>query len=178
MQRILCGLSLVDGALADLGGLQPPSVVVGRECFFFTHFPVRFNRKNRMVYVWRPKRRGGILLARWDDIYWHIRHNKNKFVEYDWFVAGHVMDKDRRTVKETFAFGYVGSPAEAVYPQWEYVRRYMEEGPEAVPASQVHLPIDGRREGFWWGAHMLLNVAPGHWLASLLLCRCSRRRCA
>lgn len=79
------------------------------------------------------------------------------------------MDKDRRTVTETFAFGYVGSPAEAVYPQWEYVRRYMEEGPEAVPASQVHLPIDGRREGSWWGAHMLLNVAPGHWLASLLL---------
>nr|WP_140635468.1 DUF6708 domain-containing protein [Methylibium rhizosphaerae] len=131
-----------------------------------------------MVYVWRPKPRGGTLRARWDDIYWHIRHNKNKFVEYDWFVAGHAVDKDRRTVTETFAFGYVGSPAEAVYPQWEYVRRYMEEGPEAVPASQVHLPIDGRREGFWWGAHMLLNVAPGHWLASLLLCRCSRRRCA
>lgn len=141
-----------------------------RESFTLTHFPIRFNRKNRMVYVFRPKRRTDILRVKWDDVFWHIRRNKNKhFGGYNWFVAGHVMAKDRKTVLETFAFGHVGGSPEEVYPQWEYVRRFMEEGANAVPAPDVYLPIKGRREGFWWGAQTLLFNTPTVMVASVLL---------
>jgi hypothetical protein len=141
-----------------------------RESFTLTHFPIRFNRKNRMVYVFRPKRRSDILRVKWDDVFWHIRRNKNKqFGSYNWFVAGHVMAKDRKTVLETFAFGHVGSSPEEVYPQWEYVRRFMQEGPDAVPAPEFYLPITGKREGFWWGAQTLLFNTPTALIASMVL---------
>jgi hypothetical protein len=141
-----------------------------RESFTLTHFPIRFNRKNRTVYVFRPKRRSDILRVKWDDVFWHIRHNKNKqFGSYNWFVAGHVMAKDRKTVLETFAFGHVGSSPEEVYPQWEYVRRFMEDGPDAVPAPEIYLPISDKREGFWWGAQTLLFNTPTVMVASILL---------
>lgn len=130
---------------------------ITRESFTLTHYPIRFNRKNRMVYVFRPKRRASILRVKWDDVFWHIRHNKNRGPGgYNWFVAGHVMEKDRKTVKETFAFGHVGSTPEELYPQWEYVRRFMEDGQDAVPAPEYYLPINGRKEGFWQGAQTLM----------------------
>ena len=158
-------------------GLVSLSLLVGlflwgilRESFTLTHFPIRFNRKNRMVYVFRPKRRADILRVKWDDVFWHIRRNKNKqFGSYNWFVAGHVIAKDRKTVLETFAFGHVGGSPEEVYPQWEYVRRFMEEGANAVPPPETYLPIKGRREGFWWGAQTLLFNTPTVMVASLLL---------
>ena len=141
-----------------------------REAFTLTHFPIRFSRKTRMVYVFRPKRRPDILRVKWDEVFWHIRHNKNKqFGSYNWFVAGHVMAKDRNTVLETFAFGHVGSSPEEVYPQWEYVRRFMEDGPDAVPAPETYLPIAGKREGFWWGAQTLLFNTPTAMVASIVL---------
>ena len=143
---------------------------IGKESFTLTHFPIRFNRKNRMVYVFRPKRRADILRVKWDDVFWHIRRNKNRqFGGYNWFVAGHVMAKNRKTVLETFAFGHVGGSPEEVYPQWEYVRRFMEEGAHAVPAPDVYLPIKGQREGFWWGAQTLLFNTPTVMVASVLL---------
>ena len=142
-----------------------------RESFTLTHYPIRFNRNNRMVYVFRPKRRADILRVKWGDVYWHIRHNKNKmFGGYNWFVAGHVMDKDRKTVRETFAFGHVATSPEEVYPQWEYVRRFMQDGPDAVPQAKYQLPIAGRKEGFWWGAQtLLLNSPPAGMFGTILL---------
>lgn len=143
---------------------------LSRESFTFTHFPVRFNRRTRTVYVFRPKRRADILRVRWDDVYWHIRRNKNRhFGSYNWFLAGHVMAKDRKTVLETFALGPVSSRPEDVYPFWEYVRRFMEKGPNALPAPEVYLPVTGRREGFWWGAQTIVLNTPGSIVASVFL---------
>jgi hypothetical protein len=144
--------------------------LVLRESFTLTHFPIRFQRKSRMVYVFRPRRRADVLRVKWDDVFWHIRRNKNKqFGSYNWFVAGHVMAKDKKTVLETFAFGHVGSSPEEVYPQWEYVRRFMEQGADAVPEPDFCLPIKDRKEGFWWGAQTLLFNTPINIVASMAL---------
>jgi hypothetical protein len=141
-----------------------------RESFTLTHYPIRFNRKNRMVYVFRPKRRADILRVKWDEVYWHIRHNKNRqFGGYNWFIAGHVMSKDRKTVLETFAFGHVGGDAKDVYPLWEYVRRFMQDGPNSVQAPELYLPINGRREGFWWGAQTVMLNTPANLLMGVLM---------
>jgi hypothetical protein len=44
---------------------------------------------------------------------------------------------------------------------WELIRRYMEEGPEAVMPYVDHImDIDGRRETWWEGVQMLQASAP------------------
>ena len=122
------------------------------------------------MQVQRPGRRSNVLRVRWKDVYWHIRHTRNRqFGGYSWCIAGHVMHPDGRTVRETFSFGFPAGMPEELHPLWEYVRRYMEDGPDAVPAARLHLPIDGRREGFWWGAQTILFAAPGHLALTILL---------
>lgn len=122
-----------------------------RDAFTYTHFPIRFNRKNRQVYVWR--RNGTILKAGWDDLYFTIGGSETTWK--DLYVAGHVMDADGVTVRETFALGASGEK-DQLQTLWEFYRRYMEEGPQAVlPALEkplICLPrLDLKRETWRFG---------------------------
>lgn len=127
-----------------------------KESFAFTHYPVRFNRKTRMVHVFRTN--GTVLSVPWDDVFFTLEH----MVQWNEFeVRGHVLEPDNVTVRESFALSYLGalSPMDAdpnctefssqdfVRAHWEFVRRYMEDGPQAV-AGQVQfcMPVDARRE--------------------------------
>lgn len=164
---------IATGALGAFGALAFSAVLawgIARESFTFTHYPVRLNRQNRTVYVFRPQRRKSILRIKWDEVFWHIRHNKNKqFGGYNWFLAGHVLAKDRKTVLETFSFGPVGGTPEEIYPFWEYVRRFMQDGPDAVQAPELYLPLRGRREGFWWGAQTVMFNTSNLLIAAIVL---------
>lgn len=141
-----------------------------KEMFVLSHLPVRFHRHGGWVFVQRPGRRSNVLRVRWREVYWHIRHTRNRqFGGYSWCIAGHIMDKDGKTVRETFSFGFSAGHPEELYPLWEYVRRFMEVSPDAVPPVKALLPIEGRREGFWWGAHTILFTAPGNIALTLLL---------
>ena len=84
----------------------------------------------------------------------------------EWEVRAQVLAPDEATVLESFALSYVGSlndndfsPARAYSTSedyarghWEFIRRYMEEGPQAV-AGQVQfcMPVSERRENFMVG---------------------------
>jgi|EP01034_Spumella_vulgaris_P042960 hypothetical protein len=127
-----------------------------KESFAYTHYPMRFNRKTRMVHVFRPG--GTVLSVPWDEVFFTLGHMPQW---NEWEVRGHVIEADRTTVRESFALSYLGSmsPADAelgrthfsdqdfVRAHWEFVRRFMEEGPQAV-SSQVQfcMPVSGRRE--------------------------------
>ncbi|XLZ68627.1 DUF6708 domain-containing protein [Massilia sp. SR12] len=129
-----------------------------RESFCFTHFPNRFNRKNRKIYVWR--RNGTVLSESWDDVVFCLRSYEFSGTKM-WDILGHVLDADRTTVKETFAFSsYRSSDVSQVRMHWEYFRRYMEEGPEQPHRMlEVCLPIATRRETWWEGCMRLsLNL--------------------
>lgn len=122
-----------------------------RDAFTYTHFPIRFNRKNRQVYVWR--RNGTVLKAGWDDLYFTIGGSETTWK--DLYVAGHVMDADGVTVRETFALGASGEK-DQLQTLWEFYRRYMEEGPQAVlPVLEkplICLPrLDLQRETWRFG---------------------------
>lgn len=141
-----------------------------KEVLVLTHYPMRLKRPGGWVHVHRPGRSSDVLRVRWKDVFWHVRHTRHKqFGGYSWCIAGHVMRDDGRTVRETFSFGCAGASPEELHPLWEYVRRFMEEPSDAVPTARVNLPIDGRREGFWWGAQTLLFTAPGHPALTFLL---------
>ncbi len=139
-----------------------------RESFCYTHFPMRLNRKNRKVYVWR--RDGTVLSAPWDDVFFCLR-SYNDWGSNTWDILGHVLEADRGTVKESFAFSsYHSTEAIDVRQHWEYFRRYMEEGPEQpCRMLEICLPIAKRRETWWEGCmRLLLNLNGSPFLQLLL----------
>ena len=147
-----------------LGLLSITVYLFTRDAFTYTHYPIRFNRKNRQVYVFQ--RNGTVLKTGWEDIYWTIfGHGVGM---HDLYVVGHVMAADKTTVKETFALSTTdaGEPGkENLKRLFEFFRRYMEEGPgpvlEAIkPTPLIMLPgIDKERESWKFGWETLtLNM--------------------
>lgn len=147
---------LITGAVMIFPFLAGVVWLLCKESFAYTHYPMRFNRRTRMVYVFRPN--GTVLSVPWDQVFFTLGHMAQW---EEWEVRGHVLEPDNMTVKETFALSYVGclsatdveptrtqfSDQDFVRAHWEFVRRYMEDGPQAV-SSQVQfcMPVDTRRE--------------------------------
>ena len=148
-----------------------------KESFAYTHYPMRFNRKNRMVHVFQTD--GTTLSVPWDDIFFTLGKMAS-----EWEVRGHVLDGDRTTVRATFALSCVRvlndydtnpntrkfSDQDFVRGHWEFIRRYMEDGPQTL-TSQVEfcMPLDGRRETAMGGVHRILANFAGGSLPLLLV---------
>ena len=151
-----------------------------KDSFAYTHYPIRLNRKTRMVYVFRLD--GTVLSVPWDEVFFCIA----SLPQGDWEIQAHVLDPDGVTVKETFALSYYTSTSglPVLERYWEFVRRYMEEGPEdAAGRVEIFMPVADRKEtvanGFHrmhaefgdnaimvlLGAALALILVPGRWLA-------------
>lgn len=144
------------------------------DAFAYTHYPIRFNRKNRQVYVLR--RNGSVLKAAWEDIYWTI-YGHGVGVE-DLFVAGHLLNPSDNTVQETFGLSTVtAGPAgeENLKALFEFFRLYMEKGPEQVlkalrPTPLVMLPgIHKQKESWRFGWEYITLNLKGFPLLQLLM---------
>lgn len=101
-----------------------------KESFRWTHFPIRFNHRNRMVYVFRTN--GTVLQVKWNKIFFTLGRCEHTSGSQNWDIRGHVLDKDGETVRETFALPGDSTQIEDVRRGWEFFRRYMEEGPASV----------------------------------------------
>jgi hypothetical protein len=137
-------------ALLFIGGVITFNRKIG-EWFRYTHYPMRFNRRNRMVYVFRGD--DTVLEVPWDDVYFTLRINSQAFGIRTLGICGLVL-KDPKTVEEMFVFGYASSSRDYCLRHWEFIRRYMEEGPQAVvdaPGLQYCLPIADKRETLYEG---------------------------
>ena len=97
-----------------------------KDFFCYTHYPIRFNRKNRMVYVFRHNAPGGVLTIPWDSAYFYIGRSSpaaGSAGHYTFDLRCNVLD-DQRMVRDTFAVGMDGSTSRgAVLEHWEMVRR-------------------------------------------------------
>ncbi|MEC5406253.1 DUF6708 domain-containing protein [Paraburkholderia sp. MPAMCS5] len=101
-----------------------------KESFRQTHFPIRFNRRTRMVYVFKPN--GTVLKAKWRDIFFTLGRCERMAGVQNWDIRGHVLDKDRETVLDTFALPGDTLAVSQIKHEWEFFRRYMEDGPAAI----------------------------------------------
>ena len=122
-----------------------------KESFQYNHYPMRFNRKTRKVHVWRQD--GTVMTEDWDKLFFTTTPNKKN----TWSVQGHRMAADGETVLETFCLPWSGELDDPnMFSQWEFVRLYMEEGPENL-VDQVKwvLDIDEKRESFYHGFQRL-----------------------
>ena len=130
------------------------------ECFRWTHYPVRFDRKHQLVHVFSVD--GEVYSVPWKEVFFTTgdcaEYKKMKRKYYD--IRGHVLAEDRKTVLKTFTLAVSASSREQLYPHWEFVRRYMEEGPQAVAeVLKIMPPVEGRREGVFFGYWYLMFSA-------------------
>ncbi|MHA6196166.1 DUF6708 domain-containing protein [Pseudomonas wadenswilerensis] len=161
---------------------------------------VRFNRITRKVYILRPKHLGGIRIMDWDKTEVIVDKNMSEldgtggYVILGW-EKGDGMDL-HGVPTDNIELTFIGKPtrnASELLAFWEYIRRYMEEGPAAAPAPKkliCKFPWPWLSLKAAWGldtsffrqtelrVFVLLNLllwpvilihATGHWL-SLLLC--------
>lgn len=150
----------------SLGGalLAATLWLLHQEAFRHTHYPLRFNRKTRMVHAFRYD--GSVLSAKWDDLFFTLGRGNRSNVKQNWDIRMHVLDADGVTVRETLSLGMDMEDQDLLRRFWELHRRYMEEGPQAVAKIiEVFMPVDERREGFvfgmrrWWSNFLPLPVA-------------------
>lgn len=120
------------------------------ESFRYTHYPLRFNRKTRMVHAFRYD--GTVLSAPWDDLFFTLGRGNRHNLKQEWDVRMHVLDADGVTVRDTLSLGLHSDDQDILRRYWELHRRYMEEGPQAISAIvEVFMPVDEKRETFLFG---------------------------
>ncbi|WP_232428266.1 DUF6708 domain-containing protein [Burkholderia ubonensis] len=123
-----------------------------------THYPVRLDRKNQMVHVFRHNGEGGVSSYRWCDITFGMIGGgalQRDFVQG--VMAGYVRRPDGSY--DYFRLGVMWPTEEGMRGQWEYFRRYMEEGPDSLPEPEILLPIENKRESFRMGAQLCWFLA-------------------
>lgn len=141
---------------------------IKKESFSFTHYPIRLNRNTRMVYVFRTN--GTVLTVPWDDAFFTLGMAGGTGLIQNWDLRAHVLDKDKKTVLETFTFGMVSNRKEDLYQLWEFIRRYMEEGPqEAYQQVKYCMPVWDRRESYIFGLKRLIVNFNGQPFLQLLM---------
>jgi hypothetical protein len=161
-------LGFLGPALLAAIGLWLPLKLFLSDAFTYTHYPIRFNRRNRQVYAFR--RDGTVLKAGWEDFYWTIYNTKLGLGGGDLNVMGHLLGKDGITIKESIGLSLVDagdSGKQNILQCFEFLRRYMQEGPGPTldalkPASLVMLPgIEKTKESWFFGWQHLTNGMKG-----------------
>lgn len=124
----------------------------------YTHYPIRLNFETQMVHVFRVD--GSVLSVPWAELFFTLDcdFSYSRF----WEIHAHVLAEDRETVLETFVLGASGNVEfgglAILCAHWEFFRRYMSEGPDAV-ASYVKfaMPVEGRRESYRSGYEVIMS---------------------
>ncbi|WP_175909772.1 DUF6708 domain-containing protein [Burkholderia sp. BCC1640] len=142
--------------------------MLSRETFSWTYFPLRFNYKKGMVYVFR--RNGTVLKEKWGDIFFTLGRCERMVGRQNWDIRGHVLDKDGETVLETFALPGDTVLVEQLEHCWEFIRRYMEEGPASVYRDVYWChDIAERREKYTAGLRYMFFSLNGQPIGQILL---------
>lgn len=127
------------------------------ECFIYTHYPIRFNRKKQLVHLFRIN--GEVQTVPWKDIYFCMRREKpDGLTPKMWYLCGHLLAEDGITVIDTFTVSMYAPKKIYVLRFWELVRRYMEDKngvKEVADISSWFLPINERKEPLGIGLWML-----------------------
>ncbi|HCM60948.1 MAG TPA: hypothetical protein DIT05_00125 [Morganella sp. (in: Bacteria)] len=117
-----------------------------------THYPVRFDRKNRLIHVYQYN--NDIISLPWNDVYFTLYKSR-----FTYCLIGHVLASDYETVMNSFSFGRMDDKAEA-QALWRFIRCYMEEDctEELSQIIEITLPIAEKKESYLWGVLCLSKM--------------------
>ncbi|MWL90913.1 DUF6708 domain-containing protein [Cupriavidus sp. SW-Y-13] len=128
---------------------------------------IRFHRVTRKVYVHQPPHAGGINTYDWDDVIATLDdHEPEK--SSGRLVMGWV-DMEAAQARGLIFVGRAAGNAARGRAWWEYIRRYMEEGPDTVPTPRLRLwkgvwPHMSLLEIFYLYPERLLHGGPLWWI--------------
>ncbi len=137
------------------------------ESFTSRHLLIRFNRITRQVYLHRPASCGGIAVLPWDDIHHDTVPGVNLVV--GWYPPYSPLPFPNMV--------FVGKKSVSEFEmkaEWEYIRRYMDEGgldAVAPPRLSSHLPLPWPAFAAQFEAlgPYLRHSGPLTWLGMLLI---------
>ena len=112
------------------------------ELFTQRHLIARFNRKTRQVYLNRPTYAGGNVVLDWDSAVAAIDPDDPDHLGVGGFLV--LVFSNKRSPSDFEDVAFLGRPMSGnreIEGFWEYIRRYMEDGPEAVPKPKRLLPL-------------------------------------
>jgi hypothetical protein len=144
--------------------------VIKKENFQYTHYPIRFNRKTRKVHVFRQN--GTVMTEDWDKLFFArclcARINI-------WEIRGYRMGGPHDMIVEAFGLPICFNNPDNLhmYSLWEFIRRYMEEGPaELADMVGIVMVTPGQRESLRFGFNVLkVRFGSFYWLVyPFLLC--------
>jgi len=151
-------------------------LILSKELFTSTYYPIRFNRKTRMVHF-HLGNKAGVATVPWEEGFFHIGRGMGETFLND--IRCHVMDGD--VVKQTFAIGHYYDDERVVRALWEFIRRYMEDGPDATGLSlqQRYISLSMRPSLFNCYFTVMISASTSPFigwalmplLAPLILCR-------
>ncbi|AFT84163.1 DUF6708 domain-containing protein [Paraburkholderia phenoliruptrix] len=129
-------------------------VILLRDCFNYRHKAVRFNRQTRMVYAFRHNGPGGVIAVPWDKAFFYPHRLPSNGLAggAPTLMRCFVLDDAGKNIVNTFSFGArtVNGADEStpmgkqvlyqIQANFEFIRRYMEQGPGALPKVERYLP--------------------------------------
>ena len=140
------------------------------EVFNYTHYPIRFNRKNKTVYLFRNGK--PVLAVPWHDLEFVRISNGGK--PESWSIVGCTLADDGETVTH-----YIPLPVsnnwgpEYLEVYWEYIRCYMEEDDCVADLADIVtycLPVEKQKEGWFFGLLYISKMTSRlGWLVNLPL---------
>lgn len=151
MEPLGWGILIVVWAFIALPASWASAKLMLGEVFYSTYYPIRFNRKNKMVYVYREG--NPVLAVPWQEIVFVLASNGGK--PETWSIYGCVTGEDGETVTAIIPLPVsLNWGAEYLAIFWEFIRCYMEE--EACLADLADtipycLPLDKQKEGWLFG---------------------------
>ena len=144
------------------------------ELFTIRHIRVRFNRVTKQVYIQRPKYCGGTVVFKWE----HIM--PSNFGESGSDMGGTNMVnlmtfhpyKTGFPVAHSVGIGKNTYNGQDYKDEWEFIRRYMEHGPDNLPkprlSTHLPMPFHGLEGHIKPMIHAAKN-APTFWMYILLI---------
>lgn len=112
------------------------------ELFTQRHLVARFNRKTQQVYLNRPSDAGGNVVLAWESAVAAIDPDEPDHLGMGGFLV--LVFSNKRSPSDFEDVAFLGRPMSGnreIEGFWEYIRRYMEDGPEAVPKPKRLLPL-------------------------------------
>ncbi|WP_143247702.1 DUF6708 domain-containing protein [Alloalcanivorax xenomutans] len=94
---------------------------------------VRFNRKTQQVYLHRPKYAGGVTVLPWGKFVAEVDAGGTRFP----ILLAWPPQPGRPNMDLCFV-GKACATSGPMRDEWEFIRRYMEEGPEGLPQPRIH----------------------------------------
>jgi len=124
------------------------------ECFRWTHYPMRVDRRSRQIHFFRQD--GTVATGAWDRLFFLIGESTTPPIGKTNDLRVHILSEDGATVTDTFSLGYeyLGERQDLL-GIWEFIRQYMQGSEDDLAAlcamAPIYMPVHDRKEGFVFG---------------------------